>query len=195
MPMTDTWIVRQRPSARTPRLSQMADQSKLASRVIRSGSGRPRNARPPRSRALLAALRSRVPADGVLEVRPLARHVAEERRPVLLRHVALEDARELVAIAHVPDHGVDVVVHRLVPLADPDAPRHGEELVVRQLQCRVLAGNADQEGIVEHEIFLTTRLASSYPRCPSVPLEQLPSLEAVAPYRSIQCTTRCHDGL
>src|SRR5512132_2115301 len=145
MPIAETWIVRQSPSERRLRLSQIEAQSKLASRVMRSTQGRRAPRAAPLNAMCLAALRRGILADRVLELRALPRHVAEERGPIAFRRVGLEDRRELVAILHGLDRGVHPLAHRRVALADADTPRNVEELVVRQLQCRVLSRDPEDE--------------------------------------------------
>src|SRR3954469_25974210 len=124
IPITETWIVRQSPSASKPRLSQIADHSKLASRLIQRAGAAARRRPLPRQSCLRArAVRRQVLADRVAEVRlALARNVVVEARPELLRHVRVQDARELVAALHVLDRGVHPLVHRRVALADADPP-------------------------------------------------------------------------
>src|SRR3954447_8970376 len=102
IPITETWIVRQSPSASRPRLSQIADQSKLASRLIeREGAAARRRPLPRQSVLRARAVGRQILADRVAEVRlALARHVVVEARPELLRHVGVQDRSELVAVLH-----------------------------------------------------------------------------------------------
>src|SRR5260221_14642254 len=93
MPMTETWTVRQRPSASTPRLSQIADQSNAASKVTSRWEQPPLPRLLPLQRCLGSrAVGRKVLADRIRERRlSLARDVVVERRPEPLGDVGVQD--------------------------------------------------------------------------------------------------------
>src|SRR3954452_1696835 len=197
IPIAETWIVRQSPSASRPRLSQIADHSKLASTLIQRAGAAARRRPPPRQSCLRArAVGRQVLADGVGEERlPLARHVVVEGRPELLRHVRVQDRSELVAVLHVLQRRVHPLACRLVALADADAPGDVQELVVRELERVVERRDADDERVVEHERRRATLLHGCHGCRGAVDLEQCRVLEAVAHPRRVDRPTRRDDGL